>query len=68
MTHRAIERQFTDDERARKIGAELLGRHHQADGNRQIVRGTFFAKIGGRKVDGYQSGTIGGFRPAQLTP
>jgi len=38
--------------RARKIGLELLRCHQQADGNRQIVGGTFFAEIGRRKVDG----------------
>ncbi len=52
MPHHSVEGEFADDERARQIDMDLFGGEEQADCHRQVVRGTFFAKIGGCEVDG----------------
>ncbi len=46
MPHHSVEGEFADDERAQQIDMDLFGREEQADCHRQIVCGTFFAKIG----------------------
>lgn len=67
VAHAAIQREFANDERAREIGVKLFRCQQQTNGDGEIVRGTFFAQVGWRKVNGYQSGTIGVYRPSQST-
>ena len=58
MAHRAVQREFAQEEAAFHIGRHLLGQDQQGDGDGQIIRGAFFAQVGRGQVDGQAAAGI----------